>query len=1363
LADGTLNHNNTELQTIPTIPRQVRYIRFWVDSNWGTYGGGLRQVIIYESTSDGYGDACDNCPDVFNTDQADFDNDGDGDACDTDDDNDGTLDTDDAFPLNPNEDTDTDSDGIGNNADTDDDGDGTLDTDDDFPSDPTEDTDTDGDGTGNNADTDDDNDGISDADEDSTGTDPLDTDTDDDGTLDPDDTFPLDPNEDTDSDEDGVGDNADADDDNDSFGDVDEISAGSDPLSALSVPNDFIDSDGDGIGDSQDNCPDEPNADQADSDALAVSNETNIAAGKNTSASSTYSNSFPSSKIVDGNTSDGSGYWLAEDGLTDQWVQVDLGDEYQISRIQWFNTSNGTFNDSGVYTYRIVGSRSNNNWSLPSEVVTLSEGEVAEGNFPTSPYIVEISPKKTVRYVRFYCDDIRSGDVRVGLNELEVFELKSDGGDVCDNCPDIYNLDQSDVDGDGYGDVCDAFPNDENEWLDTDSDNIGNNADTDDDGDGLTDVFEIAEGTDPLDSTDYVAGSITVVESFTNFEACYGTNSAEQSFTVEAYAITDDLVLDAPANFVISQSSGGTFSDQITLTPSSDNELEATTIYVRSIATPLTGTYTEALSYSTTQAAGEALTETTDFDADIQLAGTTLTLGYNQATNYDNTPNFTVVDGIQWIEWSSISGDSGTGTLPSGRTVNGVASTGTGVTLDHSVGGMSGANTFGYNNYPQEFNVPNTANTIKNTLAGTFTVTFASAVTNPQIALGSIGNVNTAVPIQTSIPYQVLWAGIDVTFDSPTQFTGTEGFVIVSFPGTHTSITFTYLTSENWVNIHIGAESLESDDVNICEGEEITLNANGGDGANYLWSADVSGTQAGLPSDLTTSSIIVNPMVTTTYTVNNINDYCGAQKSITVIVPDVDPVAVTLASLTIDLDADGTRTLLADEIDNGSYDDCIIDTKTINISEFDCDDVGTTQSITLTVTDLLGNTSTSTTQVTIQDIDSDEDGTDNCQDAFPLDPTEDTDTDGDGTGDNADTDDDGDGTPDADDAFPLDPTEDTDTDGDGTGDNADTDDDGDGTPDADDAFPLDPTEDTDTDGDGTGDNADTDDDGDGTPDADDAFPLDPTEDTDTDGDGTGDNADTDDDGDGTPDADDAFPLDPTEDTDTDGDGTGDNADTDDDGDGTPDADDAFPLDPTEDTDTDGDGTGDNADTDDDGDGTPDADDAFPLDPTEDTDTDGDGTGDNAEGYDSVDPSSSTNSDNDGVPDYLEDNTSDEDDDGTPDHQDPDNDTDGDGYSNIDELNGGSDPLDPDSTLNIDVYEETISFLIYPNPVKDILRFKTEIIESLDVNVFDFTGKRVLYKSIGLERELDLSHLDSAVYFIKIESKTSSEIFHIVKE
>lgn len=100
---------------------------------------------------------------------------------------------------------------------------------------------------------------------------------------------------------------------------------------------------------------------------------------------------------------------------------------------------------------------------------------------------------------------------------------------------------------------------------------------------------------------------------------------------------------------------------------------------------------------------------------------------------------------------------------------------------------------------------------------------------------------------------------------------------------------------------------------------------------------------------------------------------------------------------------------------------------------------------------------------------------------------------------------DGDGVIDADDAFPNDPTETHDADGDGIGDNADTDDDNDGALDVDDAFPLDPAEWLDTDGDGVGNNADDDDDGDGLTDADEAgvYGTDPLL-SDTEGDGMAD-------------------------------------------------------------------------------------------------------------------------------------------------------------------------------------------------------------------------------------------------------------------
>ena len=86
-------------------------------------------------------------------------------------------------------------------------------------------------------------------------------------------------------------------------------------------------------------------------------------------------------------------------------------------------------------------------------------------------------------------------------------------------------------------------------------------------------------------------------------------------------------------------------------------------------------------------------------------------------------------------------------------------------------------------------------------------------------------------------------------------------------------------------------------------------------------------------------------------------------------------------------------------------------------------------------------------------MDSDNDGVDDDEDVFPNDPSEWSDLDGDGIGDNSDSDIDGDGFVNVIDAFPLDPNEYQDTDGDGIGNVQDDDDDGDGALDINDAFP----------------------------------------------------------------------------------------------------------------------------------------------------------------------------------------------------------------------------------------------------------------------------------------------------------------------
>lgn len=125
---------------------------------------------------------------------------------------------------------------------------------------------------------------------------------------------------------------------------------------------------------------------------------------------------------------------------------------------------------------------------------------------------------------------------------------------------------------------------------------------------------------------------------------------------------------------------------------------------------------------------------------------------------------------------------------------------------------------------------------------------------------------------------------------------------------------------------------------------------------------------------------------------------------------------------------------------------------------------------------LIGANANQQSQMQIWGIgDKDQDGFGDSYDAFPDDENEWLDTDGDLTGNNADTDDDGDNVLDVDDAFPLDENESVDTDNDGTGNNADPDDDNDNIADEDDGFPLISIGGlTDTDNDGIPDDCDTD-------------------------------------------------------------------------------------------------------------------------------------------------------------------------------------------------------------------------------------------------------------------------------------------------
>ncbi|NQZ99356.1 MAG: exo-alpha-sialidase, partial [Myxococcales bacterium] len=100
-------------------------------------------------------------------------------------------------------------------------------------------------------------------------------------------------------------------------------------------------------------------------------------------------------------------------------------------------------------------------------------------------------------------------ELQYGLDPLSSADanVDSDGDGVTNADEFAAGTDPLDRDEDGYQDAVDAFPDDPTEWLDTDADGIGNNADPDDDGDGIPD----ANDQGPLDADNCRVKELRVV------------------------------------------------------------------------------------------------------------------------------------------------------------------------------------------------------------------------------------------------------------------------------------------------------------------------------------------------------------------------------------------------------------------------------------------------------------------------------------------------------------------------------------------------------------------------------------------------------------------------------------------------------------------------------------------------------------------------------------------------------------------------------------------------------------------------------------------------------------------------------------
>ena len=110
---------------------------------------------------------------------------------------------------------------------------------------------------------------------------------------------------------------------------------------------------------------------------------------------------------------------------------------------------------------------------------------------------------------------------------------------------------------------------------------------------------------------------------------------------------------------------------------------------------------------------------------------------------------------------------------------------------------------------------------------------------------------------------------------------------------------------------------------------------------------------------------------TYTVTVRDSGDpTCTASQIVTIdpVADEIAPNAQCISTLMVPLNGQGTQSLTPEGIDNGSVDDCDI-TPSLGISHtsFSCSDIGSTIVVTLTVTDASNNSSSCTTNVTVED------------------------------------------------------------------------------------------------------------------------------------------------------------------------------------------------------------------------------------------------------------------------------------------------------------------------------------------------------------------------------------------------------------
>jgi hypothetical protein len=239
-----------------------------------------------------------------------------------------------------------------------------------------------------------------------------------------------------------------------------------------------------------------------------------------------------------------------------------------------------------------------------------------------------------------------------------------------------------------------------------------------------------------------------------------------------------------------------------------DAETPGTSYYVNtltccSLPTPTpTVTPTNTQTPTVTPTNTETPTETpTNTPTNTQTPTVTPTNTETPTETPTNTPTSTPCSDTNWITWTGASG--GTFSLIGGGTIT-LTSSSTGTTAEQVV--------FNYDRLTCPDKNPS-GNVQALDSEGLYVYTFSQPVTNPLLAVYSLGR-DLPSPITASLsadtPFTVYCSATsspsyEITYDLPNQiFYGTEGYGIVQFVGTVTSITLNYLPFEQFTQLSWG-------------------------------------------------------------------------------------------------------------------------------------------------------------------------------------------------------------------------------------------------------------------------------------------------------------------------------------------------------------------------------------------------------------------------------------------------------------------------------------------------------------------------------------------------------------------------------